>query len=353
MKDYELLDAVGGIDEKYIRQASNESRRNKHWAKWGALAACLCLVVGGLFSAPLLKAPTDDPEPNQSGAVAENDEKTPSSAIDTNTPQIADHTKEGILIPAIELPEATGNVEFDMIGLVVYRGGIYTQAGSYWGEDAKKIDMLVGDYLGYATGTINEWSTQDEYAQEFASTIAGEVYAVNGYDTSFRVCIRQEVEGEDGEPTLWIEFLDRLNGISISTGKDIFEDRLHLSGRVISIQWQSHDDWNHNRGNIQDASFDQSVWTAFLDTVNQGEFINTWMPNESFYDDHPNSSIYATPNQAHLILTMEDGTTVRLRLIEDGYVGYESVGWWYFVKIPGEVFDAVYNSCGGTHLTDW
>ncbi|MBP1554862.1 MAG: hypothetical protein J6U30_02160, partial [Oscillospiraceae bacterium] len=169
----------------------------------------------------------------------------------------------------------------------------------------------------------------------------------------FRICVRKEFADENGEPTLFIEILERLNGISISTGKDLFEDRLHLSGRAASVRWQLHDDWNYNTGNIRDVSFDQTVWDAFLDEINTGAFMNAWMPEGSFYEDHPHSSIYDTPNQAHLILTMEDGTEVRLRLIEGGYVGYEVPAWWYFVKIPGEAFDAVYDSCGGTHLTDW
>ena len=41
---------------------------------------------------------------------------------------------------------------------------------------------------------------------------------------------------------------------------------------------------------------------------------------------------------------LSDGTTVELRLIEGGYVGYQELGW-YFVKMPGDVFDAVLAAC--------
>ena len=61
-----------------------------------------------------------------------------------------------------------------------------------------------------------------------------------------------------------------------------------------------------------------------------------------------NKSIYDTQNQAHLILTMSDGTVIRIRLIEGGYVGYDPLAW-YFVKIPEDVFNSVYDACGGTH----
>ena len=357
MKAYELLDAVGGIDERYIQQAAPKKNRKKRWIRWGTLAACLCLAVAVTFFSRLSKLPPISLDPNHSEAAYQNDVKNPLSSVipDDDVAETQDHSQGGIFIPAIELPEASDNAVLDMIGLVVYQGGIYTQtgSGSYYGESAQKIEALVGEYLGYATGTLNEWSTRNEYAQEFASTYTGEVYAVKGYDTSFRVCIRQEVAGEDGKPVLWIEILDRLNGITISKGKDVFEDRLHLKGRVVAIQWQAHEDWNYNGGNIQDAPFGQDTWDSFLDAVDQGEFINMWMPNESFYENHPNSSIFDTPNQTHLILTMEDGTKVKLSLIEGGYVGYEATGWWYFVQIPGETFDAIYDACGGAHLTDW
>ncbi|MBQ8974146.1 MAG: hypothetical protein IJ072_00285, partial [Oscillospiraceae bacterium] len=237
----------------------------------------------------------------------------------------------------------------------VYNGGIYTQSESYWGADAHPIDALVGEYLGYATGSIDEWSDPSEYEQEFAGSIYGDLYAVKGYDTDFRICVRPEIQPEDDEPYLWIEFLDRLNDINLVTGADLFETRLHLRDRVESVQWQSHDDWNYNTGNIQDVELGE-LWDAFLDAVDTGEFVNTWNPNNSvsdpFYEGKEHTSIYDTPNQAHLILSMDDGTTVRMRLIEGGYVGYDALGW-YFVKIPGEAFDAVYDACGGTHVDGW
>ena len=271
---------------------------------------------------------------------------TPSQTEDPiNLPQ-----QGAISIPAIQLPDT--NFKEEMIGVVVYRGGIYKDAGSYLGEDAQRIESLLGECLGQAKGTLNEWSKQDDYAQELASTYTGPVYAVKGYDTSFRVCIKQYAEGEDGAPVLWLLFLDRLNDITISKGEDIFEERLHLQGRITSIQWQSHDVWNSAGDNIQNAFLDQATWDSFLNEIDQGSFIYTFMPEGSFYDDHPYCSIYETPNQAHLILTMEDGTSVKLRLIEGGYVGYDALHW-YFVQIPENVFNAVYDACGGTHLTDW
>ena len=319
--------------------------RNRIWIRWGAVAAVFVLLLTVALTLPGIFGTSD--AISDTGSAAEESNKTVSE-----TGEKGESDTGGIIyIPGVVLTE-DADIEPTMISLVVYKGGVYTDAGSYWGEEAQKIDALLGDRLGYATGSIDEWSKQDEYSKEFASTHAGEVYAVKGYDTSFRVCIRENaVLKTNGETILRIQFLDRLNDITISTGKDLFEDRLHLNGRVDSIRWLTHGDWNSANNNYRDASFDESVWDAFLDEVDRGKFVYTYSPDVYFDDNSSYCSFYDTQNQAHLFLTLVDGTTVELRLIEGGYVGYQALGW-YFVKIPGEAFDAVYDACGGTHLTD-
>ena len=320
--------------------------RNRIWLRWGAVAAVFVLLLTAALTLPGIFGTNG--AISDTGSVAEESSNTVSE-----TGEKGESETGGIYIPGFDLAAAAENSELEMIGLVVYKGGVYTLAETYRGEAAQRIDALLGDRLGYAAGSIDEWSNQDEYSKEFASTIAGDVYAVNGYDTSFRVCIRHFVIEDRGcEPVLWIDFLDRLRDITLSTGSDLFEDRLHLNGRVDSIRWLTHEDWNRANNNYRDASFDESVWDAFLGEVNRGKFVYTYLPDVYFDDNSSYCSFYDTPNQAHLFLILDDGTTVELRLIEGGYVGYQDLGW-YFVKIPGEAFEAVYNACGGTHLTDW
>lgn len=339
MKNEKALCIMEHIDADIIDEADayKGTKKKSTWVKWGAMAACLCLVVAGTFGANELFKNRDIV---MDGSVGENE-------VISSNPSISETQKSanadtGIHIPAVKLPDTTAGVELDMIGFVVYNGGIYTQAENYYGDEALKIDNLIGKYLGYATGYINEWSTQEEYAEEFASSAAGKVYEVIGYGTDFRVCIRGEVEDENGGKQLYIQFFDRLNGITLTTGEDLFETRLHLRDRIATIQWQSHDDWNYAGGNIQNAAIDADLWEEFLNQVDKGSFVYTWDPEIS------NNTVYDTENQAHIILTMEDGTVVRVRLIEGGYVGYDSLALgWYFVQIPGEIFDSVFTACGG------
>lgn len=50
MKDHDLLEAVGGINEKFINNASTikAKKSKKGYFKWIAAVACLCVIVGGI-----------------------------------------------------------------------------------------------------------------------------------------------------------------------------------------------------------------------------------------------------------------------------------------------------------------
>lgn len=51
MNAKKFSDAMSELDSKYIDEALNYKKKAKKpvWVKWGAMAACLCLiVVGGL-----------------------------------------------------------------------------------------------------------------------------------------------------------------------------------------------------------------------------------------------------------------------------------------------------------------
>ncbi len=237
----------------------------------------------------------------------------------------------------IVLPEAEESVSSDMIGLVVYKGGIYTQAEDYLGDEAEAIKNLVGEYLGHASGTIDEWSSQNDYTEEFASTYTGDVYSVNGYSTDFRICICQEVEGENGEAVLWIQFLERLNGIGITYGGDIFKDRLKMPGNWSKAEYISHSDWDMGGGEyVQIPGVTPEDIDAFISQLCSGKF-------EYAYETYPEIYSDEALKQGHLKFSMADGTEAELRLIEGGYVGYQHMGW-YFVKMPGEIFDKVFDA---------
>ena len=317
------------VKDLFERRDMYRAKQAKRRKTVGMISACAALV-GFVILAGFLNWKTSNgaKEGNQ-GLTADN------RAGASNNPS-------GVFIPARELPKSSEDAMMAMIGLIVYQGRIYTQGPEYFGQNAEKTRSLIGDHLGTAKGNIDEWSSQEEYATELASTVGGEVYAVKGYDTGFRICTCMEVPDENGQSELWIQFYECLNGITLAKGSDLFETRLKISGRIRKIEYQTHEDWDYAKENYHEVSLDAGTWDQFMEQVDACDFVNTYDPKapaeQSIYRNH----------QAHVTLTLEDGSQVRLRLFEGGYVGYEPLGW-YFVKIPEDIFNKVYEACGGIH----
>lgn len=233
-------------------------------------------------------------------------------------------------IPAIELPKGDSNIIADMIGLVVYQGKIYTQT-EFLQCDAETIHALVGDYLGTANATIHEYFTQDgylenDYTKEFASTISGDVHTVNGYNKDFRICIW----GINEDNSYYIEFLECLNDIDISTGNELYgSERLNLKNNYVNVMFQNHADWDIVANDFQAfKNIAQDDWNSIIDILCKSPFIS-----DIDYD-----SITAL-NQIHVYFSVNDGTTVQLRFFENGYVSYQDC----FVKIDDETIQKIFN----------
>ncbi|MCR5204904.1 MAG: hypothetical protein K6E47_07585 [Lachnospiraceae bacterium] len=373
MTELDLLDAIGSIDKKYVEDANvndsitKNSAKKKTIIKWVALAACLCVVaalgiilavhfagdkeginekIGQMASATDKVSDSKESESGD-GKLGYYSEKynrdDPDAYIEDGTdarvtPAPDMQIIEGLKVPALSVPEPKEWAMCDMIGTLVYKGGIYTQSDNmYMDMEAEQKEALLGEYLGHATSSLDEWSSFEEYSKEFASTYEGDVYSVKGYDPQFRVCVRCEAE-YDGEKHLSLFFLERLNDITINSGYDVFEARLRVREKYVSCKWESHDDWDYARNIYHDLELDDETWGRFMDMVDTCKFVYTWNP------DTNSSSIYRTDNQVHLYIQLDDGLEVHMRLIEGGYVGYQGLGW-YFVKIPEDIFNKVFEAC--------
>jgi len=311
------------IREKCIGQTADKAnmRRNPWIIRAASVSVCVAFVIvavlvlwrNGIFN----MMPIVDHQGNQSNSTG------------------SDYK---VYVPAIELPKKTNDdVKMSMIGLFVYQGRIYTQAGWYYNEDAAGVNGLVGERLGYAAGNVDEWSNQDEYAAEFAGSVAGDVYSVNGYSKQFRLCMKGNYIDDSGAEIEYINFYENLNGIGLSTGEDLFGDRLKLRDNWTQVKYQKHDDWDYNRSvyNEPEGVSSEDI-AAFIDGLYSGEF-------EYVYETLPD---FYTPEQeqAHIYFYMNDNTIIEMRLFEGGYAGYQHLGW-YFVKMPGEAFDVIFNAC--------
>lgn len=92
MKNYELLDAVGGIDAQYVAYADlrKKPRHTPLWAKVVPVAACFCLIVGAavLLKPSISNQPVDDDtivtQNDRSEELASDVKEDTTEAIDTS-----------------------------------------------------------------------------------------------------------------------------------------------------------------------------------------------------------------------------------------------------------------------------
>ncbi|WP_099205386.1 hypothetical protein [Scatolibacter rhodanostii] len=240
-------------------------------------------------------------------------------------------SEKGVYLEKMELPESNGDLSSDMIGVVVYQGAVYLQAEYLTGDNEVK-QALIGEYLGETIDSIDEWSKQDKYSQEFASNMAGAVHTVNGYDSSFRICI-QSPNTPDND--IWL--YENINGITLTTGEDLYGTRLHLKDNYQEVLGQSHDDWDNGRNNYKTIDLSEETIAKFVDILYTSAFEDLSQEPESLYEIHQ--------EQAHLYFKMKDSTSVHLRLFENGYVGYgNSPTGQAFVKISNPMFSEIFQA---------
>ena len=322
MTELDLLDAIGSIDKKYI-EAANENTgstksnpKKKMITKWLPLVACLSVVaVLGIILTVHFMGDKEGTNEKMAQMASETDKVTDSKETESGDGKLGYYSEkynrvdpdahieddtdsrvtpapdmriiEGLKVPALSVPEPKEWAMCDMIGTLVYKGGIYTQTDNmYMDMEAEQKEALLGEYLGHATSSLDEWSSFEEYSKEFASTYEGDVYSVKGYDPQFRVCVRCEAE-YDGEKHLSLFFLERLNDITINSGYDVFEARLKVREKYVSCKWESHDDWDYARNIYHDLELDDETWGRFMDMVDTCKFVYTWNP------DTKSSSIYS------------------------------------------------------------
>jgi len=316
MKNERILDALEKVDEELIMEAAPGNKppkkaKNKAWMKWGAMAACLCLIVGGgIFGITKLL-----PKEGSSGYMV---------------------SEDGITIPAIEVSLSTEVVTMaDMIGFFIYEGRCYV----YY-EHNYEASELVGEYLGTATGTIDEWTPKEGYV-DFAGSIRGDFYSVNGYDPEFMLCTK----AANGVVTTYI----CNNGITLKYGKELYEDRLHLSENITGVQYESRMSWYQSIGEKYELDIEEAFIQEFISQLDTEEFLLCRdVAEQEGWEHMADSEIY------HMYFMMNNGTKIHLRLHENGYVRFQGLTD-LCVKVPADCYDKLLDTFArnkGTPVTD-
>ena len=61
MNAKKFSDAMSELDSKYVDEALNYKKKARKpvWVKWGAMAACLCLIVVAIITVPSMLTPQE------------------------------------------------------------------------------------------------------------------------------------------------------------------------------------------------------------------------------------------------------------------------------------------------------
>ena len=271
MKGEQLLRALGEVDEDYLAQV-DELRRmppKKKRRTWISMAACLCLVAGVAMWA--LQGGMG--MPGKDGA-------------ETNSNGMSG-SAQGIYVPPLEVEHESA----DMTGFFIYQGRIYSQGGMV--QEGQK---LVGAQLGESSGTIDEWTSEDQYL-EGTGSIGGPFYEVKGYDPRYLLCMVHDY----GVELFWNNC-----DITVSTGGDVLEEVFRLSGGIAQAEFQGKSDFQGETGRTTSITRLEQL-EAWVDDLGQAPAL---------------FSAETDMGQClgHLYLTKADGVTVHLRLMGNGYV---------------------------------
>jgi hypothetical protein len=242
-------------------------------------------------------------------------------------------SKPSITIAEMKLPTENGEIAARMRPLFVYKDKIYirysTAIASPDGYTVSEADMLNlrGDYLGTTTGGIDEWSGDESYIADFASNIGeAEVYTVKGYDSKYRLMVYTPYEGGFG-----CEIYDSFGGLTMDRGNDYF-DLLKLKGNVVSYQWENLDSWNNGGTQKIEQQADDAL-NKFIKALYSSTPIERSI--DTLIDE-------ASANgQKFLYLKTEDNLISSIRLLKDGYVYVDDIG---FFQVDQADFSEFYES---------
>ncbi|QUL57231.1 hypothetical protein KDC22_12635 [Paenibacillus tritici] len=290
----------------------NKMEQKRRPRRMAYLAASLLVAAGiGLAGPDIMKKLNGTSAPGQ---VAQVDPGTPAAG-----------NSAGIVIPKIELPDKSTGVAVDMVGLVVYKGNIYTQAATR--IEAADAAALRGEKLGRTTSGIDEWSGKDAYT-ELASNIGEtDIYAVKGYDSGFMVMSYTEADGQ-----VFAELYEHTNGITIHSGADLF-GKLNLEGHIASAKWESFSSWNNG----------QQQYLALPEGAARDGFLAALMTAKPLAAEPlTEQGIYDSEDRKIIYLELDNKARVELTLFGQGLVRYGTAP--VFFEVESGAFQALWNS---------
>lgn len=228
MKREDISRAINEIQAEYIAEAGNDApkaKTNRGWVKWGAMAACFCLIAATAITIPTL-LPGKEPAPNPD----------PGNTIDrTEEPDVYPPVE---IIPGFELDEPREMCEFHYNEASTVLDAARRYIPGYFREDlsSEELAAILPDrqaadmaFSGSA-GFDGEGTLVDVVLQVDAPFLNGaDVTALFSYDEPFQCYVisdeptASELNGHDfevyqwtsNENTVYFDAFGRINGCSV------------------------------------------------------------------------------------------------------------------------------------------
>ncbi|MBR4888444.1 MAG: hypothetical protein IKU17_04810 [Clostridia bacterium] len=184
----------------------------------------------------------------------------------------------------------------------------------YFGQPlVKEREGVLGEHLGRTTGLLPFWGPMDGYV-DFAGTVVNEIYTVNGMNPEVVLCAKLD-------QNKLVRYFVCNGGITISSGREWFEDRMQLSEKLEKILFYNAEDYETST-----VDKDLPEVKAFLRALNKAEPVDSGMHLEL----PPEAEIRYNAD-----LVLDNGVKVRMDLYEGGYVvSGISIGMLFQVSQP-------------------
>ena len=213
-----------------------------------------------------------------------------------------------------------------------YNGSIYTS--SYEISSPEKADIeafaegIKGSELaGVYSNRAQFWSEDSSKLSHTDANINGTIYSMTGYDTDFRVCVQYEQYIEPMDETYYgFIVFDKLSGIIVNKGSDLFKDRLQLDEYTeIRIMRSGENGETYEEPLSEDCS-------EFVQAIMDGKFI------EAGFDTRED---FGKRESCTLVFYSENGLTATVSVFPDGYVSMTSGGNIFIEEVSREACENI------------
>lgn len=207
-----------------------------------------------------------------------------------------------------------------------YNGSMYTSSYVLSSYDKAEIDAFADGIKGSELAAVYSnrgdfWSEDGSKLSDVDGNINGTICSAVGYDEDFRICVCYEryIESTDETYYGFIVF-DKLNGITVSKGSDLFKDRLHLDEYAEVRILNSDENGDHEEKLSGDFS-------EFMQAILDGSFIEA---------DHDTRESFSKRESYTLVFYTETGLSTYVSVYPDGYVSMTSGGNTFIEEVNPE-----------------